>query len=103
MSDLDAIIARTILQNLGGSRFVAAARVRTMVRRGRTLMIEIPATWTPHGVVTRIDITYCVDDRYTLDAIQADGDSGRVCASTRTTWDELLNSYEQLTGTTINL
>ena len=93
-------VAQTILQQLGGTRFLVMTGARDMVGGADYLRIGLPGSLTKHRV-NNITVRLCGDDTYTLSAVRVTRATPMGKEYGRTTGvycDDLQAVFTELTG-----
>ncbi|GIU42791.1 hypothetical protein TUM4438_10170 [Shewanella sairae] len=94
------IIAETILQQLGGQRFIAFTGAKQFVAIENGLMFALPARLAREGV-NKIRVLLDPNDTYTLEALKVNARAGSVKTigtESDIYCDSLTASFERLTG-----
>jgi hypothetical protein len=99
MTNTTQTVAATILQQLGGSRFVAMTGARNLVESGRALTLTINGRTADGRAVNRVGITLSLRDTYVVQTYFVRGLAVRPIDERCDFYcDQLRGVFETLTG-----
>src|ERR1044071_3829856 len=96
-------IAKTILEQIGGSKFIAMTGAKDFVGGDRMLMFRLPAKFAKDGI-NKVRIVLAENDTYTVSFFKLRGMDCKVIAERDNVYfDAMPVVFEQVTGLALSI
>lgn len=93
------MIAKTILSQLGGNKFIVMTGAKNCQDHGRALSFRVPATVTTGTGINYVKITLEPSDTYTIEFGRVHGSKYRVIATRENIYADMLrDTFTDVTG-----
>jgi hypothetical protein len=94
----DTTIAKTILEQLGGNKFLVMTGARNLLAGPNTLSFRLPARFAKDGI-TLVKISLDVTDTYTMSFKKVNKKTDKLVSEQSGVYDDMLASiFEEQTG-----
>lgn len=98
------MIAKTILSQLGGNKFIAMTGAKNLLDHGNALSVRVPSTITTGTGINYIKITLEANDTYTMEFGRVHGSKYRVIETRDDIYADMLrDTFTDVTGALCSL